>query len=332
MTDLSNVGLYAVYDGHGGDLTSQYLATFLHINLLRHQSFPTDTRKALIDTFLETNEEMRRSLKREAERERVEQLGGVFIPVADDSLGKSHSAMYLNNLGGPGVGGGYSDTESINSEYNTSMASSMHLVIPRDGSNHVASMGMKHYHSTPAILHEGNGSGAGGHTSKVEAGSSVHQDQRAGEAEPAVTQTEALPRVYYRLNGLVSVTRAFGDFRISCMTAEPEVVEFTVDPERDCFLLLCSDGLIDTMSPSDIWTFIEQFKKKSEKHNGDAADETKEKQQDKEEDDPGDVGAWGRGTDDWMSDDSSTSLAEALAKAAIDRGSGDNVSVIIIYI
>lgn len=57
----------------------------------------------------------------------------------------------------------------------------------------------------------------------------------------------------------MTVTRAFGDFRISCMSAEPEVnsIELT---GNESFLVLSSDGLTDVYSPEEIGRYIHDRK------------------------------------------------------------------------
>ncbi|KAJ3212001.1 hypothetical protein HDU67_004117 [Dinochytrium kinnereticum] len=84
----------------------------------------------------------------------------------------------------------------------------------------------------------------------------------------------------YRLNGSLSVTRSFGDFRISCMTAEPDIISVPLNSSSETptdavaddkrsdknhsagaagpyrYFVISSDGLTDVMSPEDVWKAI----------------------------------------------------------------------------
>jgi len=50
------IAIFSVYDGHGGPLTAEYVARYLHVNLLRDESFGDNIPEALREAFLCTNE------------------------------------------------------------------------------------------------------------------------------------------------------------------------------------------------------------------------------------------------------------------------------------
>ncbi|KAL6603980.1 hypothetical protein ACP70R_044341 [Stipagrostis hirtigluma subsp. patula] len=52
------VSLFGVFDGHGGNLAAEYLKENLFKNLLKHPEFLTDTKLALRETFLQTDEDI----------------------------------------------------------------------------------------------------------------------------------------------------------------------------------------------------------------------------------------------------------------------------------
>ncbi|KAJ3119480.1 hypothetical protein HK098_005405 [Nowakowskiella sp. JEL0407] len=83
--------------------------------------------------------------------------------------------------------------------------------------------------------------------------------ERAGGVFLSDGQTE-------RLNGVSMVTRAFGDFQIKAMTAEPEVKAVKLDgvgKHRERYLVVCSDGVTEVLSEEEIWTSIKKTETKS---------------------------------------------------------------------
>ncbi|KAH7445215.1 hypothetical protein KP509_02G112900 [Ceratopteris richardii] len=53
----SMVGLFGVYDGHGGSRAADYVRKHLLENLLNHPQFVTDTKTAIIETYQQTDSE-----------------------------------------------------------------------------------------------------------------------------------------------------------------------------------------------------------------------------------------------------------------------------------
>eukprot|EP00250_Pteridium_aquilinum_P035663 c9782_g1_i1 orf=557-1378(+) len=53
----STVGLFGVFDGHGGCRAADYVRKHLLENLIKHPEFATDTQKAIIETYQQTDSE-----------------------------------------------------------------------------------------------------------------------------------------------------------------------------------------------------------------------------------------------------------------------------------
>lgn len=51
------VGLFGVFDGHGGSQAAEYVRKNLFDNLLKHPQFITDTRSAIVETYEQTDSE-----------------------------------------------------------------------------------------------------------------------------------------------------------------------------------------------------------------------------------------------------------------------------------
>eukprot|EP00908_Phaeocystis_cordata_P024798 Transcript_7251.p2 GENE.Transcript_7251~~Transcript_7251.p2 ORF type:complete len:342 (+),score=110.06 Transcript_7251:102-1127(+) len=56
--DETRRALFCVFDGFGGDQSSEWLKNHFHINLTEHQAFATDPQQALLETFATTDEEL----------------------------------------------------------------------------------------------------------------------------------------------------------------------------------------------------------------------------------------------------------------------------------
>eukprot|EP00252_Welwitschia_mirabilis_P026203 TRINITY_DN8486_c0_g2_i1.p1 TRINITY_DN8486_c0_g2~~TRINITY_DN8486_c0_g2_i1.p1 ORF type:complete len:289 (-),score=76.18 TRINITY_DN8486_c0_g2_i1:114-980(-) len=55
--DDQDVGLFGVFDGHGGSRAAEYLKKHLFENLLNHPQFTTDTKLAISETYQQTDSE-----------------------------------------------------------------------------------------------------------------------------------------------------------------------------------------------------------------------------------------------------------------------------------
>lgn len=65
-----------------------------------------------------------------------------------------------------------------------------------------------------------------------------------------------------RVNGIVAVSRAFGNLRLECIVPEPDIKEIDLDGSED-FIVLGCDGLWDVMDAAGTRMFAESFLKKN---------------------------------------------------------------------
>eukprot|EP01062_Namystynia_karyoxenos_P074709 TRINITY_DN71676_c0_g1_i1.p1 TRINITY_DN71676_c0_g1~~TRINITY_DN71676_c0_g1_i1.p1 ORF type:complete len:838 (+),score=204.00 TRINITY_DN71676_c0_g1_i1:343-2514(+) len=139
----------------------------------------------------------------------------------------------------------------------------------------------------------------------------------ADPQERAIVEARGGEVLYYcgtwRVNGMLGVTRSIGDIPCaSSVTSEPEISIHTIAPE-DEFVILATDGLWDVMSPQEAVQLVREARAEidAETHAG-------------------------------VSECSSTSsmaqpldhsvIPEALVADALDRGTGDNVSCVVVFL
>lgn len=95
-----------------------------------------------------------------------------------------------------------------------------------------------------------------------------------------------------RLNGVLAVTRSFGDIRFKqFVVPEPEVLKHSFTGRED-FIVLACDGLWDVMDAKDVGDFVREYRKS-------------------------------KGT--------TAGVAKALTNEALELKSGDNISVIVVF-
>ncbi|KAL7465978.1 hypothetical protein ACHAXS_006282 [Conticribra weissflogii] len=110
----------------------------------------------------------------------------------------------------------------------------------------------------------------------------------------------------------LSLSRAIGDrFAKPAVSGEVEIRSFPVDDERDEFVLLASDGLWDVMSSQEVVSYVHKRLNAAPK---DGADVTCE--------------------EDWKCLRSlrRKNMSRFIANEALRRGSGDNISVVIVWL
>jgi len=95
-----------------------------------------------------------------------------------------------------------------------------------------------------------------------------------------------------RLNGVLAVTRSFGDIRFKhFVVPEPEILKHSLTGEED-FLVLACDGLWDIMDAQEVGEFVREYR---------------------------------------TSQGTTAGIAKALVDEALELKSGDNVSVIVVF-
>lgn len=55
-----------------------------------------------------------------------------------------------------------------------------------------------------------------------------------------------------RVDGILAVSRAMGDFHVQGVCREAEIVEFDIDDEMDKFLVICCDGVFDVLTNDEV--------------------------------------------------------------------------------
>lgn len=67
-----------------------------------------------------------------------------------------------------------------------------------------------------------------------------------------------------RVNGSLGVSRAFGDFFLDQLViCEPTTSEFKIPSNKDCFVLLCCDGVWDELDDSQACSVVLDYVKKT---------------------------------------------------------------------
>jgi hypothetical protein len=65
-----------------------------------------------------------------------------------------------------------------------------------------------------------------------------------------------------RVNGVLAVSRSFGDFKFGCVTSEPDIMEYTLNG-TEAFLILCCDGVTDVLDAGKIQELVKECKTSS---------------------------------------------------------------------
>ncbi|KAJ1559269.1 hypothetical protein HK096_001152, partial [Nowakowskiella sp. JEL0078] len=135
-----------------------------------------------------------------------------------------------------------------------------------------------------------------------------------------------------RLNGVIMVTRSFGDFRMRGLTAEPEIVVNTLD-DSDRFLVVCSDGVTEVLEAEEVWASINYTASRNLRarvRSWVVVDTTNmpvggvgigKRASVNKTDEDGDVTTWSQ---------LAVGAADDLVNLAVERGSGDNVSAVVV--
>ncbi|MQL82271.1 hypothetical protein Taro_014742 [Colocasia esculenta] len=214
------VGLFGVFDGHGGARAAEYVKQNLFSNLISHPKFITDTKSAIADAYNQTDSEF---LKSENTQNRdAGSTASTAILVGDRLL--------VANVG---------DSRAV---------------ICRGGKDLVFSacilqnmLEVTHRYCIrvdtllDAICYEANkGSIAVSRDHKPD---QTDERQRIEDAGGFVMWAGT-----WRVGGVLAVSRAFGDRLLKqYVVADPEIQEEVVDSSLE-FLILASDGLWDVVS------------------------------------------------------------------------------------
>merc|ERR1711988_620892 len=67
-----------------------------------------------------------------------------------------------------------------------------------------------------------------------------------------------------RINGLLEVTRAFGDIQLKKfgVLSKPDLMKFTVDPDQDQVIIIGCDGMFSAGTPMDTVELVTEYVQK----------------------------------------------------------------------
>ncbi|MBA0594349.1 hypothetical protein Gorai_011258, partial [Gossypium raimondii] len=214
------VGLFGVFDGHGGVRAAEYVKQNLFSNLIKHPKFISDTKSA---------------------------IGYLLITVSHGCDFPSGLAItcLLNCVQPPADAYNHTDSEFLKSENNQnrdagSTASTAILVGNR---LLVANVG-----DSRAVICRGGNAIAVSRDHKPDQSDERQRIENAGGF--------VMWAGTWRVGGVLAVSRAFGDRHLKqYVVADPEIQEEKIDNSLE-FLILASDGLWDVVSNEEAVAMI----------------------------------------------------------------------------
>jgi len=246
--------IYGIYDGHGGTRAADYICTHLHLNLMVELLNPSEEARQQV--------EMEEGVQLTPE----EKEDTIFQYSIKKSFIKTNE-NFFESLSRQGLADACGSTAVLS--------------IIRDKTIYVCWAG----DSEAAMFYK---DGRVAVLCRAHKATSESEKQRIEELGGFIQEVNGVQR----LNGVLAVTRSFGDARFKrFVTSEPEIVRHTLEGKED-FLVLACDGLWDVMTPKDVGEFVTQYRNEKKSDDG---------------------------------------LAEALAKRALELKSGDNISLIVVH-
>eukprot|EP00850_Spirogloea_muscicola_P002628 SM000010S04266 [mRNA] locus=s10:590112:592498:+ [translate_table: standard] len=214
------VGLFGVFDGHGGSRAAEYVQKHLFDNLVNHPNFSTDPKAAIAETYKQTDQDYLMSengQNRDAgSTASTAVLVGKKLLVAN--VGDSRAVMCR----------GGKAHDRLDLQY--ALAQRLKTLMPDPGNLSSAPLSSDHKPNRD------------------------DERQRIEEAGGVVMWAGT-----WRVGGVLAVSRAFGDRLLKrYVVAEPEIQEEMLTPE-DEFLVLASDGLWDVVSNQDAVSMIQSI-------------------------------------------------------------------------
>ncbi|GAA5856760.1 hypothetical protein JCM9279_006105 [Rhodotorula babjevae] len=239
------VAYFGVFDGHGGDYTSKYLASSLD-SLLEASTSP-DQIPPVIDEY--------RALGGYLKRYRGGPLDR-FRPESDEYV--EHKGMALDEVAVLAFLKADNHVVSSPDEFpksgSTATVALLHsLDVPYSYpyyASSLVSLTVAHLGDTTALL----ASSAGGRAHRLT--QAHHADSRTESERLRTSGTGIITDSFgeSRWGGVVANTRAVGDreFKPVGVIAEPEIIKRVLRGNEWAFLLLCSDGVTDSISDQEI--------------------------------------------------------------------------------
>ncbi|PKU81823.1 putative protein phosphatase 2C 59 [Dendrobium catenatum] len=225
------VGLFGVFDGHGGVRAAEYVKQHLFSNLINHPKFISDTKSAIADAYNHTDSEFLRSESNQSRD--AGSTASTAILVGDRLL--------VANVG---------DSRAVicrggNGEI-TLLQHDFVFLIDNRIFGYYYSIAVSRDHKPDQTDERQRIEDAGGFV--MWAG---NFDLRTKIFITVVLSLYVLGRCYagtWRVGGVLAVSRAFGDRLLKqYVVADPEIQEEVVDGSLE-FLILASDGLWDVVS------------------------------------------------------------------------------------
>eukprot|EP00756_Hemistasia_phaeocysticola_P029624 Hpha_TRINITY_DN16241_c7_g6::TRINITY_DN16241_c7_g6_i1::g.12267::m.12267/K07359/CAMKK2; calcium/calmodulin-dependent protein kinase kinase 2 len=129
----------------------------------------------------------------------------------------------------------------------------------------------------------------------------------------------------WRVNGVLLVTRTIGDHPCKdVVTSDPETYTFDITPE-DEFVVIASDGIWDVLTPEEVCDNVRgaraEIKEALEAQKDGPSEPAEPKGEGEEEEEEEEDDELGYAV-----------IPEAIVSEAIDRGSGDNITCVVIFI
>ncbi|KAG0473973.1 hypothetical protein HPP92_015830 [Vanilla planifolia] len=245
------VGLFGVFDGHGGARAAEYVKQHLFSNLIKHPKFISDTKSAIAETYNHTDSEFLRSensQNRDAgstastailvgdrllvanvgDSRAVICRGGNAIAVSrDHKPDQTDERQRIEDAGGFVMWAGTWRVGDAGSTASTAILVGDRLLVANVGDSR-------------AVICRGGNAIAVSRDHKPD---QTDERQRIEDAGGFVMWAGT-----WRVGGVLAVSRAFGDRLLKqYVVADPEIQEEVVDGSLE-FLILASDGLWDVVS------------------------------------------------------------------------------------
>lgn len=304
--------LSAVFDGHGGGGVSQYLRDRLHIIILEQLQHQENNTK--------TNSKFRGDLKRMFGMGRqgkmtVQSEGDDSTEETDNQSGPRRAKYNLSNVGSLPI---HAVAAALKDSFDQVDKEILHNdEYEYQGSTAVATLLHEASDGTRTLLSANIGDSRGVLSRQGRAVDLTRDHKPNDDTEKAriLAMGEKIEWDHYckvhRVRNL-SLSRAIGDrFAKPAVSGEVEIKRFPIYDDKDEFILLASDGLWDVMSSQDVVSYVHKRLHAPPK---DGADITCEE-------DMASLKYLRR-----------KNMSRFIANEALRRGSGDNISVVIVWL
>ncbi|KAG8069757.1 hypothetical protein GUJ93_ZPchr0006g41545 [Zizania palustris] len=222
--DGETIGLFGVFDGHGGARAAEYVKQHLFSNLIKHPKFISDTKSAIGMTLMILH------ALTTLEQKHPIQLEGDY-----DFFPSSPAAETYNHTDSEFLKADSSHTTDAGSTASTAILVGDRLLVANVGD------------SRAVVCRGGNAI-------------AVSRDHKPDQSDERQRIEDAGGFVMWagtwRVGGVLAVSRAFGDKLLKqYVVADPEIKEEIVDSSLE-FLILASDGLWDVVTNEEAVSMV----------------------------------------------------------------------------